>query len=57
MKDFFPLREDAGIVTDRREGRWVYYALNPAAVDALQRFVSGLKNCCQRLQKDVNCYN
>ncbi|MDZ7386182.1 MAG: metalloregulator ArsR/SmtB family transcription factor [candidate division KSB1 bacterium] len=49
--------KDAGIVTDRREGRWVYYALNPDVVDALQRFVNGLKNCCQRLQKGENCCN
>jgi ArsR family transcriptional regulator, arsenate/arsenite/antimonite-responsive transcriptional repressor len=47
--------KDAGIVTDRREGRWVYYALNPDVVEALQRFVNGLKHCCQRLQKDGNC--
>jgi ArsR family transcriptional regulator len=49
--------KDAGIVTNRREGRWVYYALNPAVVDVLQRLVSGLKTCCQRLQKDGNCCN
>ncbi len=25
--------KEAGLVLDRREGRWVYYALNPAALD------------------------
>ena len=36
--------KDAGLVTDRREGRWSYYALNPArfaaATAALGRLVS-----------------
>jgi ArsR family transcriptional regulator len=34
---------DAGLVTDRREGRWVYYALDGATVDELAEIVSGLK--------------
>ena len=28
--------KDAGLVTDRREGRWVYYALNPDAITLLE---------------------
>ena len=35
--------KDAGLVTDRREGRWVYYTLDAAALDALVDFLSGLK--------------
>ena len=35
--------KDAGLVTDRREGRWVYYALDVAALDALADFLSGLR--------------
>ena len=35
--------KDAGLVTDRREGRWVYYALNPEAFEALERIVAELK--------------
>jgi len=34
--------KDAGLVTDRREGRWSYYALNPAAFEQLELFVGGL---------------
>jgi ArsR family transcriptional regulator len=34
--------KDAGLVTDRREGRWSYYALNPDAFAQLQEFVGGL---------------
>jgi ArsR family transcriptional regulator len=34
--------KDAGLVTDRREGRWSYYALNPDAFAQLEEFVGGL---------------
>jgi ArsR family transcriptional regulator len=35
--------KDAGLVTDRKDGRWVYYSLEPAALDELAEFVSDLK--------------
>lgn len=35
--------KEARIVSDRREGRWVYYSLNPAAVAELAAFVEWLK--------------
>ena len=35
--------KDAGLVTDRREGRWVYYRL---ADDAVLRLSEVLGNCC-----------
>ncbi len=35
--------KDAGIVTDRRDGRWVFYALNNDALDAVESAVSSLK--------------
>lgn len=34
--------KDAGLVTDRREGRWSYYALNPEAFSQLEEFVGEL---------------
>jgi ArsR family transcriptional regulator, arsenate/arsenite/antimonite-responsive transcriptional repressor len=34
--------KDAGLVTDRREGRWSFYALNPEAFEQLEAFVGGL---------------
>ncbi len=33
----------AGLVTDRREGRWVYYSLNAEILDAAADFVKGVK--------------
>ncbi len=35
--------KDAGLVTDRRDGRWVYYALNREALDEMAQFTSAVK--------------
>jgi ArsR family transcriptional regulator len=35
--------KDAGLVTDRREGRWVYYTINPEAFAILERVLVSLK--------------
>jgi len=35
--------KDAGIVTDRRAGRWVYYALNPEVIDAMSQLLVDLR--------------
>ncbi|MEW5918019.1 MAG: metalloregulator ArsR/SmtB family transcription factor [Gemmatimonadota bacterium] len=34
--------KDAGLVTDRRDGRWGYYKLNAEAFAQLEEFVGGL---------------
>jgi ArsR family transcriptional regulator len=34
--------KDAGLVTDRREGRWAYYSLNAEAFAQLEEFVGAL---------------
>jgi ArsR family transcriptional regulator len=35
--------KDAGLVSDRREGRWIYYALNREALDEIAEFASEVK--------------
>ena len=35
--------KDAGLVTDRREGRWIYYALNRDALDNIGAFAEAVK--------------
>ena len=35
--------KDAGILNDRRDGRWVYYSLNPDALEFLEQFLGALK--------------
>lgn len=36
------LRE-AGVVIDRREGRWVYYRLDPEALEGMREFLGEVK--------------
>lgn len=31
--------KDAGLVEDRREGRWIYYSLNPERVGEMKEFI------------------
>lgn len=35
--------KDAGVVTDRRDGRWVYYALNRDSLDEIAAFASAVQ--------------
>src|SRR6187431_2638877 len=35
--------KDAGVVTDRKDGRWVHYSLNPAAFNELREVIGDLK--------------
>jgi ArsR family transcriptional regulator len=35
--------KEAGIVRDRREGRWVYYSLNPEVIEEVGRLVRTLR--------------
>jgi ArsR family transcriptional regulator len=44
--------KDAGLVSDRRVGRWVYYAIRPEALERMQAVLEGVrpdptrKGCC-----------
>jgi ArsR family transcriptional regulator, arsenate/arsenite/antimonite-responsive transcriptional repressor len=55
----FHLRKlrEAGLVTDRKEGRWSYYSLNPGTLEAMSEFLKesrpvehgsgcGCRGCC-----------
>ena len=35
--------KDAGIVRDRKDGRWVHYELDPEAFDEMEELVSAMK--------------
>jgi ArsR family transcriptional regulator len=50
--------KDAGLVADRREGRWIHYSLNPEALHAIHEFLAFLRSgsaedtaCCRRGQR------
>jgi ArsR family transcriptional regulator len=48
--------KDAGLVTDRREGRWVHYSLSPKAFTMLHAFVASLERCCPgATKKGTSC--
>jgi ArsR family transcriptional regulator len=40
--------KDAGLVRDRRQGRWVYYSLNPEAVEEMEELVKALRTGLDR---------
>jgi len=40
--------KDAGVVRDRREGRWVYYSLNPDALEVLGEFIGEVRSTLRR---------
>jgi ArsR family transcriptional regulator, arsenate/arsenite/antimonite-responsive transcriptional repressor len=47
--------KDAGLLRDRREGRWVYYSLNPDAIGELQEFVASLKEQSRLARVAAKC--
>jgi ArsR family transcriptional regulator len=48
--------KDAGIVTDRKEGRWVHYELNEDAFAEAHRLLSGLEpHAARHLKKADGC--
>ncbi len=47
--------KEAGLVSDRREGRWVHYSLSPKAFAILHAFVAGLERCCAGKKEGGPC--
>jgi len=47
--------KDADIVTDRREGRWVYYTLNRATLDDIGTLVGSLKRTDHTRARSIKC--
>ncbi|SLM48858.1 Arsenical resistance operon repressor [Nitrospira japonica] len=39
--------KEAGLILDRREGRWMYYAINPEAIESLEELVKTLKRAAK----------
>ena len=40
--------KDAGLITDRQTGRWVYYQLNIDPLNSLEDWIALLKECSQK---------
>ena len=47
--------KDAGIVADRKDGRWVHYSLVPAALETLSAFVSDIGAAAEEWQALNSC--
>lgn len=47
--------KDAGILTDRREGRWVYYSLNSEALEEIEKLLGSLRAMNGRAQAGSKC--
>lgn len=45
----------AGLVTDRKQGRWVYYSLNPDVLDAIAEFAADAKPPAEGWRADGGC--
>jgi ArsR family transcriptional regulator len=47
--------KDAGLLLDRREGRWMYYSINPDAVEELEDLVYSLKRSTKSAGSSNRC--
>lgn len=47
--------KDAGLITDRPEGRWTYYALNREALEELEAVVQSLQGSRPRGGSSTRC--
>jgi ArsR family transcriptional regulator len=47
--------KDAGLVTDRREGRWVYYTLNRDTLGEIEMLLGSLRKATRAARKSNSC--
>lgn len=47
--------KEAGLVTDRRAGRWIYYSLRPEALEVMAELVSRYQTSCAPGANDAGC--
>jgi ArsR family transcriptional regulator len=47
--------KEAGLIRDRREGRWMYYSLNPDAIEELEDLVMTLKRAAKSAASADKC--
>src|SRR3954465_14928804 len=47
--------KDAGLVTDRREGRWMYYTLSHEALSEVAELVEGLASAPSAAERQRGC--
>lgn len=47
--------KEAGLIQDRREGRWMYYSLNADAIEELQELIDSLKEAAKSAVSSGPC--
>ena len=47
--------KDAGLVTDRREGRWMYYTLNPETLTEVSAAIDWLASAPTPSERKIGC--
>jgi ArsR family transcriptional regulator len=47
--------KDAGLIKDRPEGRWVYYSLDPGAIEEMEDFLESLKEVIDKPRRTLRC--
>ena len=47
--------KDAGLIQDRREGRWMYYSINPETIEELEELVDTLKHAVKSGTPATRC--
>jgi ArsR family transcriptional regulator, arsenate/arsenite/antimonite-responsive transcriptional repressor len=47
--------KDAGLVTDRRDGRWVHYSISPEAIAELEEFLRPLREAAATGPESTSC--
>lgn len=47
--------KDAGLVTDRREGRWMYYTLSPETLGEVAEMIDALASAPSAAERKTGC--
>jgi len=47
--------KDAGLLRDRREGRWVYYSLEPATIETVKEWMATLAVAAKVIREAPRC--
>ena len=47
--------KDAGVLTDRPEGRWIYYSLNPEILEEVARYIESVRSRNSRPRGGSRC--
>lgn len=47
--------KQAGIVCDKREGKWIYYSINPAAFNVIEDYVKNIRPSLIKKERYRDC--